>query len=40
MTQVNRHEDRFYELDSKLLILNQTLQDIMVQLLYVYYEAN
>ena len=32
MTQVNRHEEMLYELDSKLLILNHTIQDIMVQL--------
>ena len=40
MTQVNRHEDMLYELDSKLLILNRMLQDVMVQLSYVRYETN
>ena len=29
-----------YELDEKLLILNKTLQDIMVQISYNRYEAN
>ena len=38
MTQVNRHEEMLYELDSKLLILNRTIQDIMVQLSYFRYE--
>ena len=38
MTQVNRHEEMLYELDSKLLILNCTIQDIMVQLSYFRYE--
>ena len=40
MTQVNRHEDMLYELNSKLLVLNRTLQDVMVQLSYVRYETN
>ena len=34
MTQVNRHEDMLYELDEKILILNKTLQNIMVQISY------
>ena len=40
MTQVNRHEDMLYELDEKLLILNKTLQDIMVQISYDRYKAD
>ena len=40
MTQVNRHEEMLYELDSKLLILNHTIPDIMVQLSYFRYEYN
>ena len=40
MTQVNRHKDMLYELDSKLLILNRMLQDVMVQISYARYEAN
>ena len=40
MTQVNRHEDMLCELDSKLLILNRMLQDVMVQLSYVRCETN
>ena len=40
MTQVNRHEDMLCELDEKLLILNKTLQNIMVQISYDQYEDN
>ena len=38
MAHVNRHETMLYELDSKLMILNNTLQ--MVQLSYFRYENN
>ena len=34
MAHVNRHETMLYELDSKLMILNKTLQSVMVQLSY------
>ena len=34
MAHVNRHETMLYELDSKLMILNRTLQSVMVQLSY------
>ena len=30
MTHVNRYETMLYELDSKLMILNRTLQNVMV----------
>ena len=30
MAHVNRHETMLYELDSKLMILNRTLQSVMV----------
>ena len=40
MAHVNRHETMLYELDSKLMILNRTLQSIMVQLSYFQYENN
>ena len=39
MTHVNRHETMLYELDSKLMILNRTLQNVMVQS-YFQYENN
>ena len=34
MAHVNRHETMLSELDSKLMILNKTLQSVMVQLSY------
>ena len=34
MAHVNRHETMLYKLDSKLMILNKTLQSVMVQLSY------
>ena len=40
MAHVNRHENMLYELDAKLMILNKTLQSVMVQLLYFHYETN
>ena len=39
MAHVKRHETMLYELDSKL-ILNRTLQSVMVQLSYFRYENN
>ena len=32
MAHVNRHENMLYKLDAKLMILNKTLQSVMVQL--------
>ena len=40
MAHVNRHETMLYKLDSKLMILNKTLQSVMVQLSYFRYENN
>ena len=40
MAHVNRHENMMYELDAKLMILNKTLQSVMVQLSYFRYETN
>ena len=40
MAHVNRHENMLYELDAKLMILNKTLQSVMVQLSYFHYETN
>ena len=40
MAYVNRHESMLYKLDSKLIILNRTLQNVMVQLSYFRYENN
>ena len=40
MAHVNRHETMLYKLDSKLMILNRTLQSVIVQLAYFRYENN
>ena len=40
MAHVNRHDTMLYEFDSKLMILNKTLQNVMVQLSYFCYENN
>ena len=40
MVHVNRHETMLYELDSKLMILNRTFQNVMVQLSYFRYKNN
>ena len=40
MAHVKRHETMLYELDSKLMILNKTLQNVMIQLSYFQYENN
>ena len=40
MAHVNRHENMLYELAAKLMILNKTLQSVMVQLSYFCYETN
>ena len=40
MAHVNRHENILYELDAKLMILNKTLQSVMVQLSYFHCETN
>ena len=40
MAHVNRHETMLYELVYKLMILNRTLQSVMVQLSYFQYENN
>ena len=40
MAHVNRHENMLYELDAKLMILNNTLQSVMVQLSYFHNESN
>ena len=39
MAHVNRLENMLYKLDAKLMILNKTLQSVMVQLSYFCYET-
>ena len=38
--EIVQHQTMLYELDSKLMILNRTLQNVMVQLSYFRYENN
>ena len=40
MTHVNRHEQMLYELDNKLLIINKTLQDLLIAISYMKYETD
>ena len=40
MTHVNRHEQMLYELDNKLLIINKTLQDLLIAVSYMKYETD
>ena len=40
MTHVNRHEQMLYELDNKLLIINITLQDLLIAVSYMKYETD
>ena len=40
MTHVNIHEQMLYELDNKLLIINKTLQDLLIAVSYMKYETD
>ena len=40
MTQLLGHEEMLYELDMKMYIINQTLQEIMRDLPYIRYECD
>ena len=40
MTRVNRHEQMLYELDNQLLIINKTLQDLLIVISYMKYETD
>ena len=40
MTKVNQHEEMLYEMDTKLLILNKTLQTIMIAVSHIRYETD
>ena len=39
MRHVNRHEHMLYKLDRKLLIMNKTLQDLLIAFSYMKYET-
>ena len=38
MHQVSRHEDMLYEMDTKMFIMNKTIQDIMMGISFLWYE--
>ena len=40
MHQVSRHEEMLYEMDTKLLIINKTIQDIMFGISFLQYESD
>ena len=40
MTHINRHEQMLYELDNKLLIINKTLQDLLIAISYMKYKTD
>ena len=40
LTHVNQHETMLYELDNKLLIINKTLQDLLIAVSYMKYETD
>ena len=40
MHQVSRHEEMLYEMDTKMFIMNKTVQDIMMSLSFLWYESD
>ena len=40
MHQAHRHEEMFYEMDTKLFIMNKTIQDIMKGISFFQYESD
>ena len=40
LTHVNQHETMLYELDNKFLIINKTLQDLLIAVSYIKYETD
>ena len=40
MHQVSRHEDMLYEMDTKMFIMNKTIQDIMMGISFLWYESD
>lgn len=40
MTHVNQHEEMLYELDTQLFLINKTLQELLVSISYLQYEAD
>ena len=40
MHQVNRHKEMLYEMDTKMFIMNKTIQDIMMGISFLWYESD
>ena len=40
MTHVNRHKEMLYKLDTQLFLINKTLQEMLVSILYLRYGAD
>ena len=40
MHQVSRHEEMLYEIDTKMFIMNKTIQDIMMGISFLQYESD
>ena len=40
MHQVSRHEEMLYEMDTKMFIMNQTIQDVIMGLSFLQYESD
>ena len=40
MHQVSRHEEMLYEMNTKMLIINKTIQDIMLGISFLQYESD
>ena len=38
--QVSRHDERLYEMDTKMFIINKTIQDIMWSIDFLQYESD
>ena len=40
MHQVSRHEKMLYKMDTKMFIMNKTIQDIMMGISFLWYESD
>ena len=40
MHQVSRYEEMLYKMDTKMFIMNKTIQDIMMGISFLWYESN
>ena len=38
--QVSRHEEMLYEMDAKMFIMNKSIQDIMMDISFLWYESD